>query len=149
MTIQKKMTTKGLMIILLSFAMITSCSKYKKYDNHEIIEDTFSGSATVDNDSDPDGNFSGSGDNGTFSFAWVNSETKAKVKFDITATEGSVQVILNDKKGKEVFNQTLTGGTSVDSFEGISEEGKAGTWKVSLIFTNFNGSGSYEIDPGN
>ena len=144
-----KITIKGLAILFLATTMLTSCSKYKKYDNKEVIEDNYTGSVVMDNDSDPDGDFSGNGDNGTFSFAWANTGTKAFVKFDITATEGSVQLVLKDKRGKEVLNQTLTGGAGIDSFEGISEEGKTGTWKVSLTFTNFKGSGSFELDPAN
>lgn len=67
----------------------------------------------------------------------------------IPKSPGSVQFIINDKKGKEVLNQTLTGGADVDTFAGVSEEGKAGMWKVTMILTNFNGDGSYSIHPGN
>lgn len=142
----RKVTGKLLVVLLISLT-IFSCNKYAKYDDHEVIQNTFSGSVGVDDDSDPDGNYSGSGDNGVFSFAWVNTKTKASVKFDIDATSGSVQMILNDKNGKKIFDHTLTAGSGVNSYEGMTDEGKPGTWKVTLIFTNFDGNGSYEIDP--
>ncbi len=136
-------------ILILSLILLglASCEKYDKFDNNEIIENSYTGSVTVDNDSDPDGNFTGNIDSGTFAFAWVNSKEKAKVKLSIDqSSAGNIQLILNDARGKEKFNKSLTGGDNEISFEEFSEAGKTGTWKVTLIFSNFEGSGSYEID---
>ena len=141
------MTGKLLTVLLVTLTIITSCNKYAKYKDHQIIQNTFTGSVNVDDDSDPDGDYSGTGDDGVFSFAWDNTKTKASVKFDIKANSGSVQMILNDKNGKKVFDHTLSAENGEESYEGLTEEGKAGIWKVTLIFTNFDGSGSYEIDP--
>ncbi len=140
---------KQKLIILLSIATLVSCGKYNKYDDNEVIENSYSGNVLLTSSgSDPAADFTGDGDSGTYSFAWVNSSKTASVNFDITSQTGSVQIILNDKKGKEVLNQTLTGGTDVDTYAGVSEEGKPGTWKVTVILSNFNGDGSYSIHPG-
>lgn len=144
------MTIKGLFMVVLCIAVMTSCSKYKKFDDMEVIENTYTGNVLLTSSgSDPAADFTGDGNSGTYSFAWKNSGKKASLNFDITSPTGSVQFILNDKKGKEVLNQTLMGGSGIDTYAGISEEGKAGTWKVTMILTNFDGDGSYSIHPGN
>jgi len=138
-----------LTIMVVAIAM-TSCGKYRKYDNNEVIENTFTGNVAVTSTgSDPAGDFTGNGDNGTYSFAWDNSKATASANFDITSPTGSVQMIIQDKKGDEVLNETLTAGSGPDTFSGLTTEGKPGTWKVSIILTNFNGDGSYSIHPGN
>ena len=136
--------------MVLSLFFITSCNKdkYEDYENTQIIENTYTGS--IDNfagDSDPDANFSGNDNSGVFSFAWINSSSKAKVKIDITSSStGSVKLIFNDSKGKEVFNKTFSNSDNLITFDGLTDEGTSGTWKVSFEFTNFNGQGSFEID---
>jgi len=145
-----KRTIKGLMIIMLGVAMITSCKKYKKYDNAEVIKNTYTGTMSADNDSDPDGDFIGDDNSGIYSFAWTNSKEKAKVKLSLNGgSTGTVKITLNEAKGKKVFENSLTGTSSDVSFENISDAGKVGVWKVTVEFTNFKGDGSYEIDPAN
>ncbi len=146
----KKNTFKAVLMIFLGLVLTTSCSKYKKFDNNEVIENTFTGSVIITSTgTDPAADFTGNEDSGTYSFAWVNSGTVASLNFDITAPSGSsVQFIINDKRGKEVLNKTLNGGTAEDTFSGVSDEGKSGTWKVTIIFTNFTGDGSYSVHPG-
>lgn len=135
---------------VLSVALLVSCGKYKKYDNNEVVDNSFTGSILpTSTGSDPAGDFTGDGDSGTYSFAWENTSNKASLNFDITSPTGSVQMILNDKKGNEVLNQTLTAGSGPDSFSGVSSEGKAGMWLVTIVLTNFNGDGSYSLHPGN
>ena len=127
-----------------------SCKKdkYDDYENTQIIENTYTGSIEdFSGDSDPDANFTGNDDSGVFSFAWVNSSSKAKVKLNITSSStGSVKLILNDRKGKEVFNKTFSNSNNLITFDGLTDEGKSGTWKVSLEFTHFDGQGNFEID---
>lgn len=135
--------------VALAATVMTACGKYRKFDNMEVIEDTYTGSIQVGSSgADPGGDFTGDGDSGTYAFAWDNKNKKAEVNFDITTPTGSVQMIVQDKKGDEVLNQTLTAGSGDDSYSGVTSEGKPGTWKVSLIFTNFDGDGSYSLSPG-
>ncbi len=135
--------------VLLGTTTFTSCKKYRKYDDGEVVENTFTGNVAVTSTgSDPAGDFTGNGDSGTYSFAWENSSNKASVNFDITTNSGSVQMILNDAKGNEVLNETRSAGSN-DSFSGVSEEGKKGKWLVTIVLTDFNGDGSYSIHPGN
>ena len=68
--ILSKTTIKGFLIVFLSLTLITSCSKYKEFDNNEVIDNTFTGNVTVTSSgSDPAADFTGNGDSGTYSFA--------------------------------------------------------------------------------
>ncbi len=137
-----------ILILTLSVLLFASCEKYKDFDNAEVIENSYSGSIVIDNDSDPDGDFTGNGDSGTYAFAWVNTKEKAKIKLSIdNSASGSVQIKLNDAKGKEKFSKSLTGSDTEVSFEDYSEAGKSGTWKITVVFNSFKGDGSFEIDP--
>ncbi len=143
-----KNTIKGLFVAVLGMALMVSCGKYKQYDNNEVIDNTFSGNVLVTSTgSDPAGDFTGNGDSGTYSFVWDNSGKTASLNFDITSPTGTVQFIMNDKKGDEVLNQTITAGSGEDTYSGVSSEGKSGKWLVTMILTDFSGDGSYSINP--
>lgn len=123
---------------------LISCNKVK---NGEVITDTYTGTVMVTSaGSDPGGNFTGSGDNGTYAFGWENTKAKAEVNFDITTPTGSVQMILEDKNGTEVLNEMRSAG-GTDTFSGTSAEGKPGVWTVTIVFIDFNGDGSYSLSP--
>lgn len=137
-------------LLAVGFIALTSCGKYRKYDNNEVIENTYAGSVNVTSvGGDPAGDFTGDGDSGTFSFAWENKGKTASANFDITSSSGSVRMIIQDKKGDEVLNQVLVAGSGEDTYSGITSEGKPGMWKVTLELSNFNGDGSYSIHSGN
>lgn len=134
--------------LLIGLSVFTSCKKYKKYSNGEVVENTYTGTVNIGSTgAEPGGDMLGNGDSGTYSFAWDNSTKKASLDFDITSPSGSVQFIINDAKGKEMLNKTLSGGSGTDSYSGISEAGKSGRWLVTMILTNFNGDGSYSVAP--
>lgn len=137
------------LILLGGLTALTSCKKYSKYDNKEIIENTYTGTIQREGTTEARGDFEGDGDSGTISFVWENSKNKATVNFDVTTEPGgSCQIILNDANGKEVFNQTRPKNGN-DTFSGVSEEGKKGKWLVTLKLTNFTGDGTYDITPLN
>lgn len=127
-----------------------SCKKeYAKYDDKEVLENTYSGMIELEGNVEARGDFEGDGDTGTFSFVWENSSNKATVNFDVTTTPGGTcQIILNDANGDEVFNQTRPEGGN-DTFSGISEEGEEGNWLVTINLTDFTGDGTYDITPKN
>ena len=134
------------LLIAISFISFVSCSK--EYEDREIIEDTYTGNIYVTSGGqDPGGDFTGNGDSGTFTFAWVNPQSKASANFDITTPTGSVQMIVKDDEGTVVLDKTRSAGGN-DTFSGVSESGVSGTWKVTLVLTDFNGDGSYSLHPG-
>lgn len=137
-------------VLIIGLTTMTSCEKeYEKYDNKEVIENTYSGTIELEGVIEARGDFFGDGDSGTLSFVWENTKKKATINFDVTTTAGgSVQIILNDAKGKEVFNKTRPEGGN-DTFSGLSEEGKEGKWLVTIKLTNIDGDGTYDITPAN
>jgi hypothetical protein len=74
--------------------VLGSCNKVK---DGKVVEDSYSGNVNVTSTgTDPAGDFTGSGDNGTYAFGWENKSTKAEVNFDITTPTGSLNFILED-----------------------------------------------------
>ena len=133
-----------LSLIIFGLGTLQSCNKIK---DGKVVENSYTGNVNVTSGgTDPGGDFTGIGDNGTYSFGWENAFSRAEVNFDITTPTGSLQFILEDADGVEVLNKTRSAGGN-DSFSGISDSGTPGVWKVSLIFTDFNGDGSYSLSP--
>ena len=125
-------------------ALLFSCNKV---EDGKVITDTYSGNVTVTSTgTDPGGDFTGSGDNGTYAFGWQNDFSKAEVNFDITTPTGSLNFVLEDADKNEVLNKTRSAGGN-DSFSGESSAGTPGVWTVTLNFTDFNGDGSYSLSP--
>lgn len=124
-----------------------SCKKYRKYDNMEVVENTYPGTITVTSvGNDPAGDFTGNGDSGTYSFVWDNPNEKAQVNFDITTNSGSVEFHIMDAKGNEVLHEVRSAGGN-DTFAGMTEEGKKGKWLIEIKLSNFDGDGSFSISP--
>lgn len=130
---------------LLSLS-ISSCQKYRKYDNMEVVENTYAGTMSITSTgTDPAGDFTGADESGIYAFIWDNSGTKAQVNFDFTSPSGSVSMILEDAKGDEVLNASVT--PNNDTYSGTSSEGKSGKWKVLIQLDNVEGDGSFSINP--
>lgn len=147
------MKNLSLFLLILFFSAIalsfSGCDKDEEYDNMEVITNTYTGDVVfTDVGVTPDGDFTGNGDSGTFSFAWINNRNKTELDFDITTLiGGSVQFIITDANGDEVLNKIRTAGVGDDSFSGVSSNGVAGTWIVTIILTDFSGDGSFSLDP--
>lgn len=131
----------------MMFALLVFVSCKKKLEDGKVVEDTYSGNVNVTSTgSNPGGDFTGNGDAGIYAFGWENSKPKAEANFDITTPTGSVQLILEDADGTEVLNKTRSAGGE-DSYSGVSASGTPGVWKVTFVFTDFNGDGSYSLTP--
>lgn len=141
------MTKKNYLMLLIAGIVLIGCGKYRKYDNMEVVENSFTGPMTITSTgSTPAGDFEGSGNSGTYSFAYENTKKKAQVNFDITSPSGSVQMIIKDAKGNEVLNQIVNGGGN-DTFAGTTSEGKKGIWLIEILLSNVDGDGSFSINP--
>lgn len=135
------------LILLVASIFLVGCGKYRKYENMEVVDNSFSGSVMINSTGEnPSGDFTGDGDSGTYSFAYDNPKKKAQVNFDITSSAGSVQMIITDAKGNDVLNATRSAGSN-DTFSGITEEGKKGMWLVQIILTGVDGDGSFSFNP--
>jgi hypothetical protein len=128
--------TTFIAFLVISF-VFAGCGKYKKYDNMQVVDNSFSGEVIITSTGEtPAGDFTGNGDSGTYSFAYDNPNKKAQVNFDITSNTGSAQMIIKDAKGSD------------ETFAGTTSEGKKGVWLVQIILTDFTGDGSFSINPG-
>ena len=135
-----------LLFVLISGLISSSCSDY---EDREIIQNTYTGNIDVTSGGvDPAGDFTGNGNSGGFTFAWMNPQTTASANFDITTTAGSVQMIVRDSEETIVIDQTLVAGGE-DTYSGVSSLGVEGMWTVEIILVDFSGDGSYSLHPGN
>ena len=97
-----------------------------------------------------DGDVIGNGGSGSKTVDWTNHKATADYNMDITATGGgSFQLIVKDSVGTTVLDETLIKGVGDDSKSGGTAPGIPGTWKVTIVLTNFNGDGRYSLSPGN
>lgn len=128
-------------------ALIGAFASCKKLKDGKVVEDSYTGNVNVTSTgSNPGGDFTGSGDEGTYAFGWENSKSKAEANFDITTPTGSVTLIIEDADGTEVLNKTRSA-SGEDSYSGTTAAGTPGVWKVSFVFSEFNGDGSYSLTP--
>jgi hypothetical protein len=123
---------------------ICSCEKYSTFDHLEVIDNSFSGSISVNESAgDIDGVFNGMSDSGTYTFIWDNPAKGAVLNVNTSPGSGIIQFVLEDSRGNEVLNQTLTTGVS----NAFAEEGNKGKWKVKIVFSVFEGEGSFDLNP--
>jgi hypothetical protein len=137
----------GFLFLTPLILILMGCGKYESYENMEVVEDSFSGAVMITSANyNPSGDYMGNGDSGKYSFAYDIPEDRALVSFDISASSGSVQLIMRGRKGEEVFNESLST-DGFDAFSGISGFGKEGVWLVEIIFEDFDGEGSFSFTP--
>ena len=137
------MKSKFFFITLLTLSII-SCEKYREFDNLEIVDNSFSGTISVtESAGDIDGSFMGMNDSGTYSFIWDNPTKGAVINVNHISGSGTVQFVLEDSRGNEVLSQTLTAGGS----NAFSTDGKKGKWKIKIVFSDFEGDGTFDLNP--
>lgn len=136
---------KGLLLLtLLAVMSFVSCEKYREFDNLEERKTSFTGVISVtESVGDLDGIYSGSGDSGTYSFVWDNPAKGAVLSVENLTGSGTIQFILKDSKGDEVMNEGLNANES----NAFAKEGKKGKWLVEIIFTDYSGEGTFDLNP--
>ena len=103
-----------------------------------------------DNIADLDGEVAGNGGNLTQTYEYLNQMPTADYNMDITSTQsGSFNMVVQDADGTEVLDRSLVKGQGDVSASGVTSAGTAGTWRVIITLTNFNGDGSFSLSEGN
>ena len=130
-----RMILATMLMGLMVLATVTSCEKEE---------------ASIHvNPGGDDGDVTGDGGSVIATHNWNNSNSRAELNMDITAKNGgSFQIIVEDADGNEVLNETLVVGVGDDSKTKCSARGTAGTWKVTIELTDFDGDGSFTLDQG-
>ncbi len=96
------------------------------------------------------GDVTGNGGSYTQSYDYVNQLTTADYNMDFTSGPGGTfKMVVQDADGTEVLSKTLIKGQGDDSASGVTSQGTAGTWKVVITLTDFNGDGSFSLSEGN
>ena len=134
-------------LLSLTILFLTSCEKYKDFDNLEVTENSFTGTISItESAGDLDGVFNGTGDSGTYTFIWDNPAKGAVLNIDASSSSGgSIQFVLKDSRGNEALNEEISSGES-DTF---SMDGKKGKWKVKMVFSDLEGDGNFDLNPVN
>ncbi|WP_282136091.1 hypothetical protein [Seonamhaeicola maritimus] len=136
-------------IPLVSLSFI-SCSSD---DSDSDIKVTINGIVVFDDgddfNGDVDGDFIGTGGNGSRTFLWRNNLNRADYNADITATsEGTFRMVVKDADGNVVLDKSLSGAVEPDSFDGVTSSGTSGIWSVTITLTSFKGDGSFSLSEG-
>ena len=134
----------NLFFLSILILIVISCEKYSEFDHLEVVDYSFTGSILVNESAgDIDGDFSGMSDSGSYTFIWDNPAKGAVLNVNNSSSGGTIQFVLKDSRGNKILNETLTAGVS----NAFSEEGKKGKWKVKIIFSDFEGDGTFDLNP--
>ena len=134
----------NLFFLSILILIVISCEKYSEFDHLEVIDYSFTGSILVNESAgDIDGDFSGMSDSGSYTFIWDNPAKGAVLNVNNSSLGGTIQFVLKDSRGNKILNETLTAGDS----NAFSEKGKKGKWKVKIIFSDFEGDGTFDLNP--
>jgi len=82
-------------------------------------------------------------DSGTYTFIWDNPTKGVVLNVNSSPGSGTVQFVLEDSRGNEVLNQTLSAGVS----NAFSSDGRKGKWKVKLVISDFESDGTFDLNP--
>ncbi|MEW5796943.1 MAG: hypothetical protein AB1772_11360 [Candidatus Zixiibacteriota bacterium] len=77
----------------------------------------------------------------TVNYSWVNSGTRATVNHSTSRTQGSATVTLFDANNQQVYTQGLLASGTEQSSVGV-----AGTWRIRIVFTDFDGTANFRVE---
>ena len=129
-----------LLVMTLTSVIFTNCKEDEAFAEVLVNEigDTFGGDVT------------GDGGSTQRSYTLNNPETTVDWNMDITSARGgSFDLRIADADGNNVLSQTIIKGQGDDTRSGVSNEGTAGEWTITITLSDFNGDGSFSITPGN
>ncbi|QCK17061.1 hypothetical protein DCC35_10985 [Mangrovivirga cuniculi] len=133
---------------VLLFVITVGCKD--DYEPYAHVTFTETGTEIENTSSDIEGDVVGDGGSTTEVYTWNNSRTTVEFNMDITAVKGgSFNLTIQDADGVEVLNETLVVGQGDDSRSGVSASGTPGDWTVTVTLVEFNGDGSFSVNPGN
>lgn len=136
-----------LTLAALLFISLQSCSKiYSEYDNLEVIEDTFVGDISADEQNDNvDVAFTTTGTSGSYCFIWTNTEKNVLCNLNLTGT-GAVEIEIDDARGNIVHKETLSTENGSE-FQFLSDKGPKGNWFIKMFFEDYSGEGEMTASP--
>lgn len=137
-------TLVNILILFICCSLLSSCEKpYEKFENLEIIQNTYTGNIELTSD----WMFTGNNDSGVYSFVFENQNKRCEALLNSTTQTGEVRVIFNDANGDIVLNEVISSESLVSELTGLSNKGEEGSWLVTLNFTNYTGTGALFVSP--
>ncbi len=77
----------------------------------------------------------------TLNYSWVNSGTRGTINHATALTGGTAVVTIFDANNQQVYTSSLkASGTEQSAF------GVAGTWKIRIIFSDFDGTANFRVE---
>ena len=75
---------------------------------------------------------------GTYTYSWQNTGIAANVNQSTTVSSGTMQLVLTDGAGTQVYSRPLT-----DNGTFVTADGVAGTWTLRITYTRASGTVNY------
>ena len=83
------------------------------------------------------------GYSGTATYTWQNSGTTAAVDHSSVIGDGVGMVAVRDADGSEVYSGAMSPSQSL-----VSQPGTAGSWTVTVTYTDFTGTVNFRVQKG-
>lgn len=77
---------------------------------------------------------------GTWTYSWQNSGIAANVNQATTVSAGTMQVVVVDGAGTEVYSRSLT-----DNGTFVTADGVTGTWTIRVVYTQALGTVNFRV----
>ncbi|TAL63466.1 MAG: hypothetical protein EPN88_12240 [Bacteroidetes bacterium] len=80
----------------------------------------------------------------SITYSWTNSGTKANIDISGILTSGDGSLSIKDSNNAQVYTSDLKTTGSTTSIAGVT-----GSWKITLVLTNSNGTLNFRVQKGN
>ena len=77
----------------------------------------------------------------TLNYSWVNSGTRATINHATARQRGTATVTLFDANGLQVYSHSLVASATEQSSVGV-----AGTWRIRIVFSDFDGTANFRVE---
>lgn len=77
----------------------------------------------------------------TLNYSWVNSGTRATINHATARQQGTATVTIFDASDQQVYTHSLVASATEQSAVGV-----AGTWKVRIVFGDFDGTANFRAE---
>jgi len=77
----------------------------------------------------------------TLDYSWVNSGTRATINHATARRQGSSTVTVFDANNQQVYTHSLVASATEQSAVGV-----AGTWRIRVVFGDFDGTANFRVE---
>jgi hypothetical protein len=77
----------------------------------------------------------------TLNYSWVNSGTRATINHATATRKGTATVTIFDANDQQVYAHSLVASATDQSAVGV-----AGTWRIRILFNDFDGTANFRVE---